>query len=79
MCIRDSLIRSGEKIGIKIFNRLSKINIFRSLKPLPVSYLAQKMIENYLNKNISTKITTFKPKDLFDLIKRGLIFMIYFF
>ena len=63
---QDDLIRSGEKIGIKIFNRLSKINIFRSLKPLHVSDLAQKMIENYLNKNITAKITTYKPKDLFD-------------
>ena len=63
---QDDLIRSGEKIGIKIFNRLSKINIFRSLKPLYVSDLAQKMIENYLNKNITAKITTYKPKDLFD-------------
>ena len=62
---QDDLIRSGEKIGIKIFNRLSKINIFRSLKPLHVSDLAQKMIENYLNKNITAKITTYKPKDLF--------------
>ena len=62
---QDDLIRSGEKIGIKIFNRLSKINIFRSLKPLYVSDLAQKMIENYLNKNITAKITTYKPKDLF--------------
>ena len=63
---QDDLIRPGEKIGIKIFNRLSKISILRSLKPLHVSDLAQKMIENYLNKNISTKITTYKPKDLFD-------------
>ena len=63
---QDDLIRSGEKIGIKIFNRLSKINIFRSLKPLHVSDLAQKMIENYLNKNITAKITTYKPNDLFD-------------
>ena len=63
---QDDLIRSGEKIGIKIFNRLSKINIFRSLKPLHVSDLAQKMIENYLNKNITAKITIYKPNDLFD-------------
>ena len=63
---QDDLIRSGEKIGIKIFNRLSKINIFRSIKPLHVSDLAHKMIKNYLNKNITAKVTTYKPEDLFD-------------
>ena len=44
--IRQShLARTGEKIGIKVFNRLNKIGLFKSQKPLPVKILAKIMID----------------------------------
>lgn len=64
MLIRPTeLMRDGEKVGIKLFKGLNKIGILNSQKPLPVEYLAKKMISEALLKR-SDSITTFKSKDL---------------
>ena len=65
MLIRQpDLMREGEKRGIKILNRLNKIGILKSQKPLAVEALATKMLE--ISKTSSKeKATTFLPKDLF--------------
>ena len=64
MLIRQpDLMRDGEKSGIKILNRLNKIGILKSQKPLAVEALAEKMLE--ISKTSSKKkATTFLPKDL---------------
>ena len=64
MLIRQpGLMREGEKSGIKILNRLNKIGILKSQKPLAVKALAEKMLE--ISKTSSKeKATTFLPKDL---------------
>jgi len=64
MLIRQpDLMREGEKSGIKILNKLNKIGILKSQKPLAVEALAEKMLE--IAKTPSKeKITTFQPKDL---------------
>ena len=64
MLIRQpDLIREGEKNGIKILNRLNKIGILKSQKPLAVEALAEKMLK--IAKTPSKeKATTFLPKDL---------------
>ena len=65
MLIRQpDLIREGEKSGIKILNRLNKIGILKSQKPLVVEALAEKMLK--IAKTPSKeKATTFLPKNLF--------------
>ena len=64
MLIRQpDLMREGEKNGIKILNRLNKIGILKSQKPLAVEALATKMLE--ISKTYSKeKASTFLPKDL---------------
>ena len=64
MLIRHpDLMREGEKSGIKILNRLNKIGILKSQKPLAVEALAEKMLK--IAKTPSKeKATTFLPKDL---------------
>ena len=64
MLIRQpDLMREGEKSGIKILNRLNKIGILKSQKPLAVEALAEKMLK--IAKTPSKeKATTFLPKDL---------------
>ena len=64
MLIRQpDLMREGEKSGIKILNRLNKIGILKSQKPLAVEALAEKMLE--IAKTPSKeKATTYRPKDL---------------
>ena len=64
MLIRQpDLMREGEKSGIKILNRLNKIGILKSQKPLAVDALAKKMLK--IAKTPSKeKVTTFLPKDL---------------
>ena len=64
MLIRQpDLMREGEKSGIKILNRLNKIGILKSQKPLAVESLAEKMLK--IAKTPSKeKITIFQPKDL---------------
>jgi hypothetical protein len=64
MLIRQpDLMREGEKSGIKILNRLNKIGILKSQKPLAVEALAEKMLK--IVKTLSKeKSTTYRPKDL---------------
>ena len=64
MLIRQpDLMREGEKSGIKLLNRLNKIGILKSQKPLAVEALAEKMLE--ISKTPSKeKATTFLPEDL---------------
>ena len=43
---QKNLMRTGEKIGIKIFGFLNYIGILKSQKPLPVSTLAKVMVDH---------------------------------
>ena len=64
MLIRQpELTREGEKSGIKILNRLNKIGILKSQKPLAVEALAEKMLKMAKTPS-NEKITTYLPKDL---------------
>ena len=56
---QQELIRTGEKIGIKIFRWLNFFGLVKSQKPLPVNILAEFMI-NQIKKKQKEKITTFK-------------------
>ena len=56
---QQELIRTGEKIGIKIFRWFNFFGILKSQKPLPVNILAEFMIEQ-IKKKQKEKITTFK-------------------
>ena len=42
---QDELMRTGEKISVKFFNRLTSIGVLKSLKPLSVKDLASKIIK----------------------------------
>ena len=65
MLIRQpDLMRDGEKSGIKILNRLNKIGILKSQKPLSVEALAEKMLKMAKTPS-KEKTTTYLPKDLF--------------
>ena len=65
--IRQShLARTGEKIGIKVFNRLNKIGLFKSQQPLPVNILAKIMIDAALSKN-SDRLEIFSTQDIAEL------------
>ncbi len=61
---QPELIRNGEKIAIKVFSLLNKIGILKSQKPLLVSYLAKKMINN-MESEKKIGIRTYKPKEIF--------------
>ena len=64
MLIRQpDLMREGEKSGIKILNRLNKIGILKSQKPLAVEQLAEKMLKMAKIPS-NEKATTYLPKDL---------------
>ena len=56
---QQELIRTGEKIGIKIFRWLNFFGILKSQKPIPVNILAEFMIDQ-IKKKQKEKITTFK-------------------
>lgn len=56
---QEGLIRMGEKIGIKIFSGLNYFGLLKSQKPLPVSNLAEKMVEQIKMKN-REKVVTIK-------------------
>ena len=65
MLIRQpDLMREGEKSGIKILNRLNKIGILKSQKPLAVETLAKKMLKMAKTPS-KEKAITYLPKDLF--------------
>ena len=55
---QKDLIRTGEKIGIKIFSFLNYFGILKSQKPLAVSNLAKIMV-GQLKKKQTEKVTTF--------------------
>ena len=60
---QTELMRAPEKTGIDVFKRLNKIGILKSLQPLSVSVLAEKMvIEGKSDKTVELKI--YKPKDI---------------
>ena len=70
MLIRQpELIREGEKSGIKILNRLNKIGILKSQKPLAVEQLAEKMLKMAKTPS-KEKTTTYLPKDLISSINK---------
>ena len=56
---QKNLIRLGEKIGIKIFGFLNSFGILKSQKPLPVSTLAEVMVD-YLKIKQKEKVRTIK-------------------
>ncbi len=61
--IRQSdVIRTNEKIGIFVFKVLNSIGILKSLRPLPVTKLARKMVNEALTKH-SKRIKVFENKD----------------
>ena len=66
---QPALARKGEKIGIKIFNKLNKIGLFKSQKPLPVKILAKIMIDAALSKN-SDRLEIFSTQDIAELNKK---------
>ena len=60
---QPELIRSGEKIGIIVFTVLNKIGFLKSIKPLSVSFLAEKMISE-IKSDRTLGIRTYKPNDI---------------
>jgi uncharacterized membrane protein len=52
-------MRTGEKIGIKIFGFLNSFGILKSQKPLPVSTLAKFMVD-HLKMKQKEKVKTIK-------------------
>ena len=64
LLIRHSnLMRSGEKIGIKILNIINRIGLFKSQKPLSVLELAKKMVNETKIKN-KLSVNVYKPIDI---------------
>ncbi len=64
--IRQSdVMRSNEKIGIFIFKALNSVGILNSLRPLPVSRLAEKMVNEALKKH-PQRVMIFENKDIID-------------
>ena len=59
---QEDLLRSNEKIGIKIFSVLNNFGLFRSLKPITVNFLANRMIQEVLI--INNNILTYKLEDI---------------
>lgn len=56
---QKNLMRTGEKIGIKIFGLLNSFGILKSQKPLPVSTLAKVMVDHLKIKQ-KEKVNTIK-------------------
>ena len=61
---QSNLMRPGEKRALKILKRLNQIGILKSQKPISVSDLAQKMI-NEIRSDNTVSLKTFKPRDIF--------------
>jgi len=61
---QPDLIRFGERVSLSILNRLNKIGILKSFKPLLVHDLAKKMITESLSKK-SRKISIYNSNDIF--------------
>ena len=60
---QEDLIRNEEKIGVFFFSILNSIGLLKSLRPISVKYLAQKMTSMIFDKN-EKKIRVFKLKDI---------------
>jgi uncharacterized protein YbjT (DUF2867 family) len=60
---QSNLIRPGEKRALNILKLLNKIGILKSQKPISVSDLAQKMI-NEIKSDKTVRLQTFKPRDI---------------
>lgn len=59
------LMRSGEKVSVKLFQWFNSIGMLKSFKPMSVTVLASKMIsESYVTQN--ERVTTYKPVDIFN-------------
>jgi uncharacterized protein YbjT (DUF2867 family) len=56
------LKRTGEKILVKILRLFNQLGLFESQKPLPVSSLAQKMIQEIKSES-TERINIYTPKD----------------
>ena len=64
MLIRQpDLMREGEKGGIKVLDKLNKIGILKSQKPLAVEILAEKMLKMAKTPS-NEKATTYLPKNI---------------
>ena len=61
---QPELMRDGEKSGIKILNKLNKIGILKSQKPLSVEALAEKILK-MAKTPAKEKAITHLPKELF--------------
>ena len=61
---QSNLMRPGEKRALKILKLLNQIGILKSQKPISVSDLAQKMI-NQIKSDKTVGLKTFKPRDIF--------------
>jgi len=59
---QDELIRSGEKIVIKALRGLNNLGILKSHKPLLVSTLANRMVDEIINLQ-QENLKIFSPKD----------------
>lgn len=59
---QDELIRSGEKIVIKALRGLNNMGILKSHKPLLVSTLAKRMVDEIINLQ-QENLKIFSPKD----------------
>ena len=55
------LTRTGEKIGIKVFSVFNQLGLLKSQKPLPVSTLAQKMIDE-ISSESTARLNIYTPK-----------------
>ena len=58
-------IRSGEKSFINVLNKLNKLGIMLSQKPMDVNILASKMID-LSKRDIQEKISTHSAKNIFN-------------
>ena len=56
---QPELMRSVEKISIKLLNGINKLGLLKTLKPLLVKDLAKKMIDESLLSNVN-RVTTYK-------------------
>ena len=61
---QSNLMRPGEKRALKILKLLNQIGVLKSQKPISVSDLAQKMI-NEIRSDNKVSLKTFKPRDIF--------------
>ena len=60
---QDDVIRTGEKIGIFFFSILNSIGLLKSLRPISVKFLAEKMISMIFYEN-EEKVQVFKLNDI---------------